>query len=252
MRGVVSDEAPQNIYDDPAFFAGYSTLERFGAGWERAVEHADLLALLPDVQGRRVLDLGCGAGQLAHFLATRGAAEVVGVDLSARMLALARTEWAHPRVAYQRASLEDATFAPGRFDLVVSSLALHYVEDYRGLIARIAGWLGAGGVLVYSTEHPIYTARLPGNGWIRDEAGAMRWSLDRYGDEGPRAETWFVSGVRKVHRTMASLVNGLLDAGLVIERLLEPIPDATWVARHPSMADERRRPMFLLIRARKP
>ena len=252
MRGVVSDEAPQNIYDDPAFFAGYSTLERFGAGWERAVEHADLLALLPDVPGRRVLDLGCGAGQLAHFLATRGAAEVVGVDLSERMLALARAEWAHPRVTYQRASLEDAAFTPARFDLIVSSLAFHYVEDYRGLIGRIAGWLDAGGVLVYSTEHPIYTARLPGNGWIRDGAGAMRWSLDRYGDEGGRAETWFVSGVRKVHRTMATLVNGLLDAGLVIERLLEPLPDETWVERHPSMADERRRPMFLLIRARKP
>src|SRR6266446_2052965 len=54
---------PQNIYDDPGFFAGYSTLERFGAGWERAMEHADLLALLPEVDGRRVLDLGCGAGQ---------------------------------------------------------------------------------------------------------------------------------------------------------------------------------------------
>jgi len=53
---------PQNIYDDPSFFAGYSTLERFGAGWERAMEHADLLALLPEVDGRRVLDLGCGAG----------------------------------------------------------------------------------------------------------------------------------------------------------------------------------------------
>ena len=49
---------PQNIYDDPGFFAGYSTLERFGAGWERAMEHADLLALLPEVDGRRVLDLG--------------------------------------------------------------------------------------------------------------------------------------------------------------------------------------------------
>jgi 2-polyprenyl-3-methyl-5-hydroxy-6-metoxy-1,4-benzoquinol methylase len=252
MRGVVPDEPPQNIYDDPTFFAGYSTLERFGAGWERAVEHADLLALLPEVQGRRVLDLGCGAGQLAHFLATRGAAEVVGVDLSERMLALARTRWGHPRVTYQRSSLEEAAFAPARFDLVVSSLALHYVEDYRGLIARIAGWLGTGGVLVYSTEHPIYTARLPGHGWIRDETGAMRWSLDRYGDEGARAETWFVGGVRKVHRTMATLVNGLLDAGLVLERLLEPIPDETWVAHHPAMADERRRPMFLLIRARKP
>ena len=68
---------PQNIYDDPGFFAGYSTLERFGAGWERAMEHADLLALLPEVQGRRVLDLGCGAGQLAHHLATQGAVEVL-------------------------------------------------------------------------------------------------------------------------------------------------------------------------------
>ena len=115
----MSDE-PQNIYDDPGFFAGYSTLERFGAGWERAAEHADLLALLPDVNGRRVVDLGCGAGQLAHYLATRGAAEVIGVDVSERMLELARTQWAHPRVSYQRASIEEVSFAPARFDLVVN------------------------------------------------------------------------------------------------------------------------------------
>src|SRR6266851_2677678 len=101
---------PQNIYDDPGFFAGYSTLERFGAGWERALEHADLLALLPDVDGRRVLDLGCGAGQLARHLATTGAAEVVGVDVSERMLVLARAEWAHPRGTYRRAAVEEVAF----------------------------------------------------------------------------------------------------------------------------------------------
>src|SRR5437867_13363395 len=89
---AVDVDEPQNIYDDPGFFAGYSTLERFGAGWERAAELVDLLALLPDVDGRRVLDLGCGPGQLAHHLATRGAAEVLGVDLSQPMLALARAE----------------------------------------------------------------------------------------------------------------------------------------------------------------
>jgi hypothetical protein len=61
---------PQNIYDDAGFFAGYSTLERFGAGWERAMEHADLLALLPEVDGRRVLDLGCGAGS-SHTISPR-------------------------------------------------------------------------------------------------------------------------------------------------------------------------------------
>jgi SAM-dependent methyltransferase len=248
----MSDE-PQNIYDDPAFFGGYSRLERFGAGWTRAAEHADLLALLPDVAGRRALDLGCGAGQFAHHLATRGAAEVVGVDVSARMLELARAQWEHPRVRYLRAAIEDTRFAPASFDLVVSVLALHYVEDYRGVIERIAGWLMPGGVLVYSTEHPLYTARLPDNGWVRDETtGCPRWALRDYSDEGARDEAWFVPGVRKFHRTVATLMNGLADAGLTIERVVEPIPGAQWLERHPSMLDERRRPMFLLVRARKP
>jgi len=244
---------PQNIYDDPGFFAGYSTLERFGAGWQRAMEHADLLALLPAIDGRRVLDLGCGAGQLAHYLATSAAAEVVGVDVSERMLALARAGWAHPRVTYQRSAIEAVAFPPARFDLVVSSLVLHYVDDYAGLIRRCAGWLAPGGILVYSTEHPIFTARLPGEGWVLDEAGRRtRWGLDRYADEGAREENWFVPGVRKVHRTFATLINGLLDAGLVIERVVEPMPSAQWLRDHPLAGDERRRPVFLLIRARKP
>jgi len=244
---------PQNIYDDPDFFAGYSTLERFGAGWQRAMEHADLLALLPAVDGRRVLDLGCGAGQLAHHLATAGAAEVVGVDVSERMLALARADWAHPRVTYVHASIEDAAFPRERFDLVVSSLALHYVEDYAGAVQRIAGWLAPGGVFVSSTEHPIYTGRLPGDGWVTDDSGDRTgWRLDHYADEGARDESWFVAGVRKVHRTMATLINGLVDAGLVIDRVVEPVPSEEWLRSHPQWRDERRRPMFLLVRARKP
>lgn len=253
MSFVMGDAEPQNIYDDPAFFAGYSTLERFGAGWERAMEHADLLALLPDVDGRRVLDLGCGAGQLAHHLAMMGAIEVVGIDVSERMLALARADRAHPRVTYQRGAIEELTFPPARFDLAVSSLVLHYVHDYPGLIRQIAEWLAPGGILVYSTEHPIFTARLPGDGWVLDDAGRRtRWGLDRYAEEGTREETWFGAGVRKVHRTVATLINGLVDAGLLIERVVEPVPSEQWLDAHPLARDERRRPVFLLVRARKP
>lgn len=241
---------PQNIYDDPDFFAGYSRMERFGAGWSQAMEHDDLLALLPPVAGRRVLDLGCGAGQLAHHLATGGAAEVIGVDLSERMLERARGEWAHPRVTYRREAIEELVFERARFDLVVSSLAFHYVEDYAGLMAKIAAWLAPGGVLVYSIEHPIYTARLPGEGWVVDAEGRRTgWRLDRYAEEGPREETWFVTGVRKVHRTLATLIDGLIDAGLVVERLVEPVPSERWLRDHPVWADERRRPIFLLVRA---
>ena len=247
-----SSREPQNIYDDPTFFAGYSTLERFGSGWTRAMEHAELLALLPDVHDRRVLDLGCGAGQLAQHLATRGAAEVTGVDVSERMLALARADFAHPRVTYARGALENVEFTASRFDLVVSVLAFHYVDDYAGLLRRIARWLAPGGVLVFSTEHPIYTARLPGEGWVLDQAGRRTgWSIDRYAEEGAREERWFVPGVRKVHRTLATLVNGVLDAGLVLNRLVEPTPGEQWLRDHPQAADERRRPMFLLVRARR-
>ena len=243
---------PQNIYDDPAFFAGYSTLERFGAGWTRAMEHAQLLALLPEPHGRHILDLGCGAGQLAHHLAMRGAAEVIAVDVSERMLELARTQFAHPRVTYTRAAIEDLTFAPGRFDVVVSVLALHYVEDYVRLVRRIAEWLAPGGVLVYSIEHPIYTSRIPDDGWAVDREGhRVGWALDRYADEGIREERWYVSGVRKAHRTFATLINGVLDAGLTLERVVEPMPDENWLREHPQAQDERRRPMFLLVRAAK-
>src|SRR6266446_5323674 len=152
---MTMDQPPQNIYDDPSFYAGYSRLERFGTGWTKAFELPSFLSLLPDVTASRVVDLGCGVGQLSHYLAERGAAEVIGVDLSERMLELARAERSHPRLTYVREAIEQATFGSGRFDLVVSSLAIHYVADYRGLVRRIAGWLVPDGILVYSTEHPV-------------------------------------------------------------------------------------------------
>src|SRR5262249_56905225 len=118
-----------------------------------------LTALLPAVGARRALALGCGAGQLAYHLAERGAADVIGIDISERMLGLARGERSHPRLRYLRMAIEQAAFGPRRFDLVVSSLAIHYVADYCGLVQRIACWLGAGGIVVYSTDPPVYLTR---------------------------------------------------------------------------------------------
>jgi len=244
---------PQNVYDDPGFFARYAQLERFGAGWKTAFEHECFMELLPTVTGRRVLDLGCGVGQLARHLAEQGAARVVGIDLSAQMLARAQTDWAHPRVNFVRAAMENVAFQTDRFDLVVSSLAVHYVADYAGLCKRIAEWLVPGGRLVFSTEHPVYLTRATPGGWIGEPRGERQaWALDRYGDEGLREEHWLIAGVQKYHRMVSTLLNGVIDAGLTLDRVVEPMPNTSVLQRHPEWIVERNRPFILLVRARKP
>ena len=128
----------QNIYDDPDFFAGYSKLPRSERGLGIVYEWAAFQRLLPvSLADKRVLDLGCGLGYFAREARERGARQVVGVDLSERMLDEARRRTTDPGIVYARDSLEAFSAEPAAFDLVVSSLALHYIADYAGLVRRI-------------------------------------------------------------------------------------------------------------------
>src|SRR5439155_2288027 len=106
--------------------------------------------------------------------------------------------------------------------------------------------------VLYSAGHRVYTAGDAGDGWVvGDDGTRLHWALDDYAEEGLREQRWFVDGVRKYHRTIATLLNGLVDAGLTIERVVEPVPSAEALQRRPEFIDERRRPPFLLVRARK-
>ncbi|HET7881022.1 MAG TPA: methyltransferase domain-containing protein [Acetobacteraceae bacterium] len=243
----------QNIYDDPDFFAGYARLPRSEHGLGVVYEWAAFQRLLPpSLADMRVLDLGCGLGYFAREARARGAREVVGVDLSERMLAEARRRTDDPGIVFVRDELETFTTSPASFDLVVSSLALHYIADYAGLMRRVAIWLVPGGRLVFSVEHPIFTAH-GSSDWYKDANGeALHWPVDRYRDEGERRTRWFVDGVVKYHRTIEAYVNGLLDAGLTLMRLEEPEAEAGLLAQKPEWAQERRRPPFLLLAATRP
>jgi 2-polyprenyl-3-methyl-5-hydroxy-6-metoxy-1,4-benzoquinol methylase len=244
---------PQNIYDDPAFFAGYSQLPRSIAGLSEVYEWPAFQRLLPPLQGKRVLDLGCGLGNFAREARTRGAREVVGVDISERMLAEARARGDDPGITYLQSSLE--AFEPERasFDLVVSMLSIHYVADYGLIVRRIAGCLMPGGRFAISVEHPIYTASGTPAWHLGPDGTWAHWPVDRYREEGERRTHWFVDGVVKYHRTVETYVNTLLDAGLALVRLEEPEAESPVVlAEHPEWREERRRPPFLLLAADRP
>lgn len=240
----------QNIYDDPAFFEGYRRLPRSEHGLSEVYEWPAFQRLLPaSLQDLRILDLGCGFGYFAREARARGARQVTGVDLSERMLTAARAATRDDGIVFVHASLEDYVPERDAFDLVVSSLALHYIADYAAVVRKVAACLRTGGRFAFSVEHPITTAHGSADWFHSAEGVPLHWPVDRYRDEGERRTKWFVDGVVKYHRTVETYVNGLLQAGLCLARLEEPEADAARLALHPAWRDERRRPPFLLMAA---
>jgi SAM-dependent methyltransferase len=240
----------QNIYDDPGFFAAYSELGRSREGLDGAPEWPALRALLPDLRGCRVLDLGCGFGWFCRFARAQGSAQVLGLDVSERMLARARAATPDEAISYVRADLEQLALAPAAFELAFSALALHYIADLDRLLAEVHRALVPGGNLVVSLEHPIYTAP-SAPGWSVDAAGRKTWPIDCYLEEGPRTTDWLAKGVVKQHRTIGTTVGLLLRHGFALTHLEEWGPSATQISARPELAEERQRPMFLLLAARR-
>lgn len=240
----------QNVYDDDDFFAGYAALPRSVHGLDGAAEWPSLRALLPDLTGRRVVDLGCGFGWFARYAVAVGAVAVLGVDLSENMLARARADTHSDVVTYRRADLDVVELPASAFDLAFSSLTVHYLVDLDRFFTTVAGALAPGAPFVFSVEHPIYTA--PSSpGWVPGVADRPTWPLDGYLREGPRVTDWLAPGVVKQHRTIGTYVGGLRRAGFELTELVEWGPSPEQVAAEPGWAVERDRPMFLLVAARR-
>ncbi|AUH53014.1 SAM-dependent methyltransferase [Chromobacterium sp. ATCC 53434] len=240
----------QNIYDTPEFFHGYSQLNRSVHGLAGAPEWASLQALLPALAGRAVADLGCGYGWFCRWAREAGAGSALGLDVSEKMLAQAAAMTADDAIEYRRQDLETLQLPPAAFDLVYSSLTLHYIVDLAGLLAACHQALKPGGRLVFSIEHPIFmAARLPQ--WLQDAQGQRCWPVSGYQDEGPRVTHWLADGVIKQHRTIGTLLNQVMAAGFTLCHVEDWGPSAGQVAAMPELAEERERPMLLLVAAQR-
>lgn len=239
----------QNIYDHEIFFAGYSRLPRSLKGLDGAPEWPALQAMLPPMAGKRVIDLGCGFGWFCRWARQAGAGTVLGLDLSEKMLARAASETTDPAVIYRRADLEGLELEEGAYDLAYSSLAFHYVVRFDALLSAVHAALVPGGRLVFSMEHPLYTA--PSRPSWRHDEGHVTWPLDNYLAEGPRVTDWLAPGVIKQHRTIGTVVSSLLAAGFILTALQEWGPTDAQIAERPEWAQERHRPAFLLLAADK-
>lgn len=209
----------------------------FNAYYERPAT----ISLLGDVAGRRVLDVGCGAGPLTAWMADHGA-EVTGMDVSPAMLQLAKDRIAD-RATFVVADLsEPLPFAgDATFDLVVASLVLHYVADWEAPLREFHRVLRRDGAVVLSTHHP-----------------AMDWqlhSIEDYFAVKQVTEIW-PKGSRDFQvtfwrRPLSAMAAAIAAAGFVIERLVEPEPVAALRPRDQQAFDLlSTQPRFLFFRLR--
>lgn len=217
--------------------------DRYAAGvgtapYNALYERPAMLAMLPPVDGLRVLDAGCGSGLYCELLLERGA-RVTGVDQSAGMLAHARRRLAGRGVDLHEADLRrPLPFADGSFDAIVSALVLHYVRDWVPTLAEFRRVLRPDGWLLFSTGHPA--------------ADVAHYNPARYLEVEAREDVMEWAGrVRFYRRPMSRIVNDLVQAGFAIERMEEPEPtDAFRELKPQAYARILRQPEFLFIRAR--
>ena len=241
----------ENKYDDPLFFEKYRQMERSQKGLDGAGEWNTLKKMLPDFEGKTVLDLGCGYGWHCEYAAQHGAVKVIGVDISEKMLEEARKSHNKGNIVYICSPIEDIDMDEASFDIVVSSLAFHYLADYGEVVDKIHKILKPGGYLVFSAEHPVFTSE-GSQDWYYDENGKiLHFPVDNYYYEGKRNAVFLGEQVTKYHRTFTTYISSLLRKGFRLVDVEEPQPPAGMLESVPGMKDEMRRPMMFIVSAQK-
>ena len=238
------------IYDDTEFFNAYAAMGRSQKGLEGAGEWHELKKLFPNLEGKSVLDLGCGYGWHSRYCVQKGASQVLGIDASSKMINEARKRNADKAIEYRVCSIQDYPFPENEWDFVISNLVLHYVENLEEVFKKVFKTLKPGGVFLFNIEHPAFTSGI-NQDWVYQEDGQPKyWPIDNYFFSGARKTKFLGLSVTKYHHTLTEIMMDLINNRFSLDAVIEAQPPQNMLSL-PAMKDELRRPMMLLVRASK-
>jgi SAM-dependent methyltransferase len=211
------------------------------APYNALYERPATLSLLPDVKGMRVLDAGSGPGVYAEWLVEHGAS-VLGLDFNQQFIEAA-TERLDGRAVFCLTDLNQPLdfLDDGTFDLVLSALVMHYLEDWAAIFAEFWRVLKPGGWFVFSTHHPFVKYH------VTDEFSYFETRL--------LTEFWgsVNTHVSYFHRPLSAMTDAIFEAGFQLDRILEPLPVEAMKATDPDDYEKLSiQPNFIFFRARKP
>ncbi|MGN2673316.1 methyltransferase domain-containing protein [Aliivibrio fischeri] len=176
------------------------------------LERPSLQAMLGDVNGCDVIDLGCGSGVYADYFIHRGVAKLTCIDYSPNMIEIVKRKFGDRVTAYaQDASIGLIKEASESADLIISPLMIHYLEDLSVLFNDVARVLKNGGSFAFSTHHPFadFECTLSGNYFEREFITEM-WNT-----VGEPVKVTFY------RRSLTEIMNAITDSGLVVTQLSE-------------------------------
>jgi len=235
------------VEDKPVALEAYEALaERYAALIDTKPHNAyyerpATLSLLPDVGGQHVLDAGCGPGAHAEWLVSNGA-RVVALDVSPKMVRLARERLGDRAEVLQADFGRPLAFADQSFDIVVSALAMDYVADWAAVFREFYRVLRSSGWLVMSCGHPFADMLShPESNYF--QVDLVEWVWKGFG---------MPVRMPSFRRPLGAVLNPLLHAGFALDRVLEPLPTEAFRKADPEDFDRlARQPVFLCLRALK-
>ena len=244
----------QNIYDNKEFFDDYINMRNKEINANNLIEKPIFQSLLPSFKDKKILDLGCGFGDLCKFAENDGARKVVGIDISKNMIDKAKKINYGEKISYLNLPMEKINEINEKFDFVLSSLAFHYVENFDKLIKNIKNLLVPNGYLIFSQEHPVATAFIPPKNKKIDSKidieNKRYYLLSDYNNNGKRSIHWNIDGVVKYHRNFTTIINTLSENNFIIEKLVESYADEEVIKLEPKYKYQNDRPYFLFIKAK--
>jgi len=180
-------------------------------------ERPSLLALLPALQDKAVIDLGCGPGEYSEVLLKRGA-RVTAVDYSEQMVDIVKEKLGESVRCYQQDLAKGLPLeSEESYDLAVSALMIHYLEDLSPLFRDVKRILKPGGLFVFSTHHPFVDYQLSptGNYFLQEKI------VDEWDTLGRPIR------VEYYRRSLSQIMQSLTDAGFSVLELTEGKPAAS-------------------------
>lgn len=231
------DTLSLEVYNDKEFAQSYSRKIEYNSH-NALYERPATLSLMPDVKGKKVLDAGCGPGKYSEWLVSRGAI-VTAVDYSDEMISLTKEKVGdNAKIFKANLNFPLDFLKDEEFDLIVSSMVIHYLKDWRPLFSEFNRVLKKEGVLIFSTDHPFaeFYNHQDGN-YFETEFLTEKWT--GYGIE-----------MSFFRRPLTEIFNVLKECDLRIDEVLEPKPVEECREKFPDAYETlSRKPWIICFRA---